>query len=255
MTTMSNAHQEIAAHAKALLAQIQAAPPVKGSVRLTAAQLAAMIDHTLLRQDATPEQIATLCAEAREHRFASVCVNSCYVAQCARALTGSDVLVGTTVGFPLGAMLSAAKAYEAEQAIIRGAHEVDMVINVGAMKAGDYALVKEDIAGVARICHAHGAHLKVIIEACLLTDWEKVAACLLAVEAGADFVKTSTGFSTGGATVADVALMRAVVGAKVGVKAAGGIRTYEDAMAMINAGASRIGASAGVKIIQGMPQM
>ncbi|MGI5915608.1 MAG: deoxyribose-phosphate aldolase [Anaerolineae bacterium] len=209
-----------------------------------------MIDHTLLKPDATPEAVEALCAEAAKHRFASVCVNSCYVAQCVRLLADSGVPVCAVVGFPLGANLSSVKAYEAQQAIALGAAEIDMVIHAGALKAGGYALVRDDIAAVAAACRDGGALLKVIIEAALLTDEEKVIACLLAVEAGADFVKTSTGFGPGGATAADVALMRFTVGEEIGVKAAGGIRTYQDAVAMVAAGASRIGASAGVKIVQ-----
>lgn len=219
-------------------------------VELTAEQMAAMIDHTLLKPEATPEQIATLCDEAREHRFASVCVNPTHVAQCATALQGSGVLVCTVAGFPLGATIADVKAYEARRAIENGAREVDMVINVGALKAGRLAQVRDDIAGVVEVCHARDAACKVIIEAVLLTDQEKVEACLTAVEAGADFVKTSTGFASGGATLHDVGLMRAAVGPRTGVKAAGGIRNYEAAIAMVAAGANRIGASAGVAIVR-----
>lgn len=217
----------------------------------TDGQLAHMIDHTILKPDATQDEIAQLCYEARKYHFASVCVNPSYVKLCNDLLEGSDVLVCTVVGFPLGATPTEVKVFETQQAVREGADEVDMVINVGALKSRDYELVERDIASVARACHAGDAILKVIIEAALLTDEEKVAACQLAKVAGADFVKTSTGFGPGGATAEDVALMRHVVGSAMGVKAAGGIRTYEDARKMIAAGASRIGASASVKIMQG----
>jgi deoxyribose-phosphate aldolase len=217
----------------------------------TDGSLAHMIDHTLLKPDATQDQIAQLCYEARKHGFASVCVNPANVKLCTQLLKDSDVLVCTVVGFPLGATSTESKVFEAQQAIRDGAIEVDMVINVGALKSRDYELVERDIASIARVCHAGNAILKVIIEAALLTDEEKVVACQLAKVAGADFVKTSTGFGPGGATVEDVALMRRVVGLTMGVKAAGGIRTYEDAQKMIAAGATRIGASASVRIVQG----
>jgi deoxyribose-phosphate aldolase len=213
--------------------------------------LAAMIDHTLLKPDATQEQIAQLCFEARKHGFASVCVNPTWVELCAKLLEGSQVKVCTVIGFPLGATEPEVKAFEAQRAIEHGASEIDMVINIGALKARDLELVAKDIRGVVQTSHAHGAIVKVIIEAILLTDEEKTISCLLSKEAGADFVKTSTGFASGGATVHDVALMRKVVGPEMGVKAAGGVRTYEDAENMIKAGATRIGASAGVKILQG----
>jgi len=213
--------------------------------------LAHTIDHTLLKPDATQDQIAQLCFEARKHGFASVCVNSAHVKLCADLLKGSGVPVCTTIGFPLGATPTDVKVFEAQQAIRDGASELDMVINVGALKSRDYELVRGDIAAVARACHAGNSILKVIIEAAFLTDEEKVIACQLAKVAGADFVKTSTGFGPSGATPEDVALMRRVVGPSMGVKAAGGIRTYADAQKMIAAGASRIGASASVKIIQG----
>lgn len=206
------------------------------------------IDHTLLKPDATVEQITKLCREARDYNFASVCVNSCWVRLCAELLRGSGVAVCTVVGFPLGAMIPEAKAYEAEAAIENGATEIDMVINIGALKSKDYRMVAKDLHAVCEVVHEHGALLKVIIEACLLTKEEKVIACLLAKNAGADYVKTSTGFSTGGATVEDVALMRKVVGEEMGVKAAGGIRDKKTAEAMLDAGADRIGASAGIKI-------
>jgi len=216
----------------------------------TDGSLSPMIDHTLLRPDATQEEIAQLCYEARKYAFASVCVNPSYVKLCSDLLKGSDVLVCTVVGFPLGATSTEAKVFETQKAIRDGATEVDMVINVGALKSRDYELVERDIAAVARASHAGGAILKVIIEAALLTDEEKVAASYLTKVTGADFVKTSTGFGPGGATAEDVALMRRVVGPQMGVKAAGGIRTYADAQKMIAAGATRIGASASVRIIQ-----
>jgi deoxyribose-phosphate aldolase len=217
----------------------------------TDGQLSHMIDHTLLKPEATQDQIAQLCFEARKYGFASVCVNPTNVKLCASLLKGTDIDVCTVVGFPLGATPTDVKVFETQQAIREGATEVDMVLNVGALKSRDYELVRNDIASVASACHANDAILKVIIEAALLTDEEKVVACQLAKVAGADFVKTSTGFGPGGATVEDVALMRKVVGPSIGVKAAGGIRTYEDAQRMIAAGATRIGASASVKIIQG----
>ena len=212
--------------------------------------LAKTIDHTLLKPDATPDQIAQLCFEARKHGFASVCVNPTWVKLCAQLLHGSPVKVCTVIGFPLGATAPEVKAFETENAIENGATEIDMVINIGALKARDLELVARDIRGVVTGAHGRGAIVKVIIEAVLLTDEEKTVACLLSKEAGADFVKTSTGFAAGGATVHDVSLMRRAVGPGMGVKAAGGVRTYEDAESMIKAGATRIGASAGVKIIQ-----
>ncbi len=216
----------------------------------TDGSMAHMIDHTLLKPDATQDQIAQLCYEARKYGFASVCINPANVKLCAQLLKDSGVPVCTVVGFPLGATSTETKVFEAQQAIRDGATEVDMVINVGALKSRDYELVERDIASIARACHAGNAMLKVIIEAALLTDEEKVTGCQLAMVAGADFVKTSTGFGPGGATLEDVALMRRVVGPTMGVKAAGGIRTYEDAQKMIAAGASRIGASASVRIMQ-----
>lgn len=213
-------------------------------------RLAHMIDHTLLKPDASQDEIAQLCFEARKFGFASVCVNPANVKLCAQLLKDSGVDICTVVGFPLGATPTDVKVFETQQAIREGATEVDMVINVGAVKSRDYELVERDIASVARACHAGNAILKVIIEAALLTDEEKVVACQLAKVAGADFVKTSTGFGPGGATPEDVALMRKVVGPSIGVKAAGGIRTYQDAQRMIAAGASRLGASASVRILQ-----
>lgn len=206
------------------------------------------IDHTLLKPAATRADIAKLCAEAKEYRFASVCVNSAHIAEVAAALAGTDVAPCCVVGFPLGAMETEAKAFEAARAAALGAKEIDMVMDIGAAKEGDFARVEADIAAVVSAIQGR-AKLKVILECCLLTDEEKTAACLAAKRAGADFVKTSTGFSTGGATEHDVALMRAAVGDDMGVKASGGIRTREDALRMIAAGASRIGASAGIAIV------
>ena len=207
------------------------------------------IDHTILKPETTQEQVEKILSEAKEYDFASVCVNPTWVSLAAESLKDSDVNVCTVIGFPLGANTSAVKAFETEDAIANGADEIDMVINIGALKAGNDALVLDDIKAVV---DASGDKLvKVIIEACLLTDDEKVRACQLSKEAGADYVKTSTGFSTGGATVADVALMRKTVGPDMGVKASGGARSYEDAIAFIEAGASRIGASSGVAIMNG----
>lgn len=207
------------------------------------------IDHTILKPETTQEQVEKILSEAKEYDFASVCVNPTWVSLAAESLKDSDVKVCTVIGFPLGANTSAVKAFETEDAIANGADEIDMVINVGALKAGNDALVLDDIKAVV---DASGDKLvKVIIEACLLTNDEKVRACQLSKEAGADYVKTSTGFSTGGATVADVALMRKTVGPDMGVKASGGARSYEDAIAFIEAGASRIGASSGVAIMNG----
>ena len=207
------------------------------------------IDHTLLRQDATENQIDCLLSEAREYDFASVCVNPTWVEYAKKGLVDTDVKVCTVVGFPLGATTSSVKAFETKEAIQNGADEIDMVINVGALKSGNLALVESDIRAVVEA--SSDKLVKVIIEACLLTDQEKVVACQLAQKAGADFVKTSTGFSTGGATVADVTLMRETVGPEMGVKAAGGARSYEDALAFVKAGATRIGTSAGVAILKG----
>jgi deoxyribose-phosphate aldolase len=212
--------------------------------------IARYIDHTLLKADATRAQITQLCREAREYRFAAVCVNPTNVRLCADLLEDSGVAVASVAGFPLGATPPEVKAYEARQAIQDGATEIDMVINIGALKDGDYDLVKRDIAAVVRVCHDSDAICKVIIEAALLSEQEKAKVCELAQEAGADYVKTSTGFGPSGATTADVALMRHVVGPGMGVKAAGGIRSLADAQAMIEAGASRIGTSAGTKIVQ-----
>lgn len=212
-------------------------------------KITSIIDHTLLAANATTAQIYKLCAEAIEYSFASVCVNSCHVAHCAQLLAGSPVKVCTVVGFPLGAMSTRAKAEEARIAIEDGADEVDMVINIGAAKEGDWAVVSKDIKAVREATEGHV--LKVIIETCLLTDEEKVRACQEAVACGADFVKTSTGFSTGGAKVEDVALMKRTVGDDALVKASGGIRDLATAKAMVEAGASRLGCSSGVAIAKG----
>jgi deoxyribose-phosphate aldolase len=214
-------------------------------------ELASAIDHTLLRADATLEEIDRLCDEALRHRFASVCVNGVHVRRCAEILQGSGVAVCSVIGFPLGAVAPEVKVYEARRAVEDGACEIDMVLNVGALKSGDDEFVRRDIAGVAETVHRLGARLKVILETCLLTDEEKTRACRLAKEARADFVKTSTGFSKGGATVADVELMRRAVGPAMGIKAAGGVRSADDARAMIAAGATRLGASASVAIVSG----
>lgn len=212
---------------------------------------ARMIDHTLLKAEATKEQIEKLCAEAKQFNFASVCVNPTWVKRSSELLQGTDVLVCTVIGFPLGANTPAVKAFEAKDAIANGAKEVDMVINIGALKDKNYDLVQADIAAVVEAAK-DSALVKVIIESCLLTDEEKVKACELAVAAGADYVKTSTGFSTGGATAEDIALMRKTVGPELGVKASGGVRSLEDMKKMVEAGATRIGASSGVAIMNGL---
>ena len=211
--------------------------------------IASYIDHTLLKQDATGQQIDQLCAEAAQYHFASVCVNPYYVARCVKNLKGTDVKVCTVVGFPLGATTTEAKVFETLQAIATGATEIDMVINVCALKSGHIKGVEQDIQALVAACEGK-ALLKVIIETCLLTDEEKVLACQIAKRCGAEFVKTSTGFSTGGATVEDIALMRETVGPEMGVKASGGIRDYAKAKAMVEAGATRIGASAGIAIVE-----
>jgi deoxyribose-phosphate aldolase len=213
-------------------------------------EIARTIDHTLLKAEATREQIEVLCAEARQHGFATVCVNPAWVPLCSELLRGSETGVCTVVGFPLGATLPEVKAYEASRVVAEGASEVDMVLNIGALKSGDYRLCEKDVRSVVEASHRGGAIVKVIIEAALLTDDEKVKACVVSKSGGADFVKTSTGFGPGGATAADVALMRRVVGPGMGVKAAGGVRDLESAQAMLEAGADRIGASVGVKIVQ-----
>lgn len=216
---------------------------------LTPFQISQLIDHTLLRSDATAEQIVQLCTDAKQYSFASVCVNPVYVAQCAQSLQNTPVKVCTTIGFPLGATTTDVKVFEAQQAIQLGASEIDMVIHVGALKAGKQDDVMQDIAAVVDVGHNANALVKVILETCLLTDEEKVTACRLAKSADADFVKTSTGFSTGGATVKDIALMRRTVGEHMGVKASGGVRSLVDATNMVEAGATRIGTSSGVQIV------
>ena len=210
--------------------------------------IAKYIDHTILKPEATIEEVKKLCREAKEYNFASVCVNSCYAKLVSTELTGSDVKTCVVVGFPLGAMTKEAKEFETSDAIKNGANEIDMVINVGALKDKNYDLLKEDIEAVVNAAKDK-AIVKVIIETCLLTDEEKVKACEISKEAKADFVKTSTGFSSGGATKEDIALMRKTVGPDLGVKASGGVRDYKTAMDMINAGASRIGASASIAIV------
>src|SRR5215218_6278931 len=216
----------------------------------TAHDWASLIDHTLLKPEAAEADIRKLCEEAAQFGFASVCVNPGWVKRASEFLKGSGVPVCTVIGFPLGATLPDVKAYEARRSIFNGAKEVDMVINIGALKSGDDCAVEDDIRAVADAAHENGVLCKVIIETALLTDEEKVRACLASKNAGADFVKTSTGFAKGGATVEDVALMRRVVGSDLGVKASGGVKGIEDAKAMVEAGATRIGASVGVKIAQ-----
>jgi deoxyribose-phosphate aldolase len=239
---------------KEVMARLQARqegePPKPAGPTLAPADVARYIDHTLLKPEATKEQIETLCQEAVQYGFYSVCVNSSWVGHCARKLRGSAVKVCAVVGFPLGAMDSRTKAFETRNAISDGASEIDMVINVGALKSGDIKRVEEDIRAVLRACRQTTV-TKVIIETALLTEEEKVLACQVVKKAGADFVKTSTGFSTAGATPEDVALMRRVVGPEMGVKAAGGVRSLEDAVKMIQAGATRLGASSGVAIVTG----
>jgi len=218
--------------------------------KLTASEMARFIDHTLLKPEATPPAFEQLCEEARQYRFKAVCVNSGWVAYVADKLKGTGIAVCSVVGFPLGAMHSRSKAFEARKAVEFGARELDMVLNIGALKAGDLNAVGEDILAVRHEAK-HPTILKVIIETCLLSDTEKIKACEIAQKAGADFVKTSTGFSTGGAKLEDVALMRKIVGPEMGVKASGGIKDFRTAAAMIAAGADRIGAGAGVAIVGG----
>ena len=217
-------------------------------------QLAKMIDHTLLKPYATQEDIVRLCDEAKKYDFAAVCIHPTYVNLASELLRGSGVKVDTVIGFPLGANTLRAKAYEAEVAISEGAEELDMVINIGALKSGDFHLVRKDIVAVVKAAKKGNATLKVIIEACYLTDEEKVRVCQIILESGCDFVKTSTGFGDYGAKVEDVKLLRKIVGNQMGVKAAGGIKTYADALKMINAGASRLGASSGIRILEGCPE-
>jgi deoxyribose-phosphate aldolase len=225
---------------------------ISASERLTKIDpsIAALIDHTILKPEATRADVIKVCREAREYSFASVCVNSYWVPLVRKELAGSPVKVCTVVGFPLGAASTEAKAAEASTAVCAGAQEVDMVINVGALRSGDQEAVKADIEEVVRVSHRGGAIVKVILETALLDDNQKAVACMLAKEAGADFVKTSTGFGPSGATAHDIALMREVVGPQMGVKASGGIRTLQDVQAMTAAGATRIGASASVKIVE-----
>jgi deoxyribose-phosphate aldolase len=215
-------------------------------------KLASLIDHTLLRPEATDDEVIKICKEAMEYSFATVCINPSLVLLCTEILKGSAVKVCTVIGFPLGANTTEVKCYEAEQAMKNGAMEIDMVINIGKLKLKDYQYVYKDIIQVVQIAKAYKGLSKVIIETALLTDGEKVRACILAKDAGADFVKTSTGFSKSGAAASDIALMRFVVGSEMGVKASGGIRTFEDAQRMIESGANRLGTSAGVQIIKGI---
>ena len=218
--------------------------------KLTPQELAGMIDHTFLKAYGGPEPIEKLCSEAREYGFAMVAVNAAEAERCAELLKGSKTRVGVAISFPLGQMTSAAKAFEIRDAIAKGAGEIDMVQNLRALQSGNDALVLAELEDLAKTCREHGVISKVILENCYLTDEQKVRACELAVKAGVDFVKTSTGFGTGGATVADIALMRRTVGPDMGVKAAGGIRTLDAALDMIRAGATRIGTSAGVAIVE-----
>ncbi|MFZ2322915.1 MAG: deoxyribose-phosphate aldolase [Ignavibacteriaceae bacterium] len=224
---------------------------VKTDNKIAVKNLSGMIDHTLLKPDATTSEIKQLCEEAIQYRFASVCVNPSYVEYCFNLIKSSTVKVCTVIGFPLGATTTQSKFLEAEEDVKNGAEELDMVINIGRLKDKDYEYVFNDIKVIADLSKKHLCTSKVIIETCLLSDEEKIIACLLSKAAGANFVKTSTGFSKGGATVHNVTLMKFVVGDRLQVKASGGIRSYEDAIAMVNAGATRLGASAGVKIIAG----
>jgi deoxyribose-phosphate aldolase len=241
--------------AKEVLEQLSKAglsvPPSQGvATSIAPSDLSKYIDHTLLKAEAKPADIDKLCNEAKQYHFFSVCVNSVNVVQCAGNLQGTGIKVCSVVGFPLGAMCTRAKAYETSAAIEDGAREIDMVMNIGAMKAGEFKTVEEDMAAIRRACSG-GVLLKVIIETCLLTTEEIVKACEIAKNVGLDFVKTSTGFSTAGATPEYVALMRKTVGPVMGVKAAGGVRSFSDAVAMINAGATRLGTSGGISIIKG----
>lgn len=228
-----------------------APPPDVAAEEIVPSALAPMIDHTILKPDARREDVSQLCREALQHGFAAVCVNPFWVRQVAGILKGSAVKTCSVVGFPLGATPTDVKAYETRRAIFDGAQEIDMVINIGALKSGDFSLVEQDILEVVRVAAEQGAVVKVILETCLLSQEEKIAACQLARRALADFVKTSTGFSSGGATIDDVRLMKEIVGDCLKVKASGGIRSLADARAMIKAGANRIGTSSGVKIVGG----
>ncbi len=214
------------------------------------AEIARLLDHTILKPETTAGQVVTLCREAKEYGFAGVCINPAFVSLAAGLLAGSPVAVCTVVGFPLGATLPSYKAMETLACMDAGAAEIDVVLNIGALKGQAYGLVLNEVCTVVDLAHNSGAIVKVILENALLSRQEKIIACVLCKAAGADFVKTSTGFSTSGATVKDVALMRQVVGSEVGVKAAGGVRSYADVMAMVRAGANRIGTSSGVKILQ-----
>ena len=238
------------AHARNIVEAGAARLALSVGVKQDPSAVAHLIDHTLLKPEATEDQVAQLCYEARKYNFAAVCVNPNWVRLCKQLLLGSPVKVASVVGFPLGAHSTETKVFETAQAIKDGAEEIDMVMNIGAMKSGDFAVVQRDIHAVVEVAHPLGAIVKVIIEAALLSDDEKVKACELAKAAGADFVKTSTGFGPGGATAHDVALMRRVVGPAIGVKAAGGIKDLKSVDEMVAAGATRIGASAGVKIVQ-----
>lgn len=244
---MSHKLNEIISLADEYLRALPVIPPLLTIPK--GAALAGWIDHTLLKPDATAEQVKKLCAEARQYHFATVCVNPAYIPLAAELLSGSSVGVCSVVGFPLGATFSKMKADETRQVIQAGATEIDTVINIGALKSGDFSLALRDVQAVVKAA-AGKAHVKVILEMCFLEQREKIIGCLLCKEAGADFVKTSTGFGPGGATVDDVALMRRLVGADMGVKAAGGIRTLQDAHRMILAGANRLGASAGISILK-----
>jgi deoxyribose-phosphate aldolase len=242
-TRVEQAVQAVGGPLDALITPAQARPTDLNVVPVTR-----LVDHTLLRPEATPRQIERLCDEALEYHFAAVGVHSGFVGRVAARLSGSDVAPCSVVGFPFGTNLTSVKVYEARQSIAAGAREVDMVLPIGLLKAGEYARVAEDLVDVVRAAHSQGVLVKLILETALLSDEEKVAACLLAAGTGVDFVKTSTGFAGGGATEADVALMRRVVGDRLGVKAAGGIRTLDDARKMVAAGATRLGTSAGVNI-------
>lgn len=239
--------KDIRFQTEAYLSELPPAPPALALP--VSSEIAAWIDHTALKAETTPQQIMKLCQEARDHHFATVCVNPGYVPLAAGVLRASGVGVCSVISFPLGAHLPSSKAVETRMAIEAGATEIDMVVNIGALKADALELVYEDVRTVAEICHERDAHLKVILEMCYLNQREKIAGCLISKAAGADFVKTSTGFGPAGATVEDVALMRRVVGPEIGVKAAGGIRTLADALTMIVAGANRLGASAGISIL------
>lgn len=232
--------------------ELAAAPSEAAEADLTPAEIARLIDHTLLKPEAVESQVRTVCQEALDYNFASVCVNPTWIPLCAELLAGSDVNPCATIGFPLGAMTTASKAFEAADAVSLGATEADMVINVGRLRDREWETVFYDIATVAEVVHGSGVLLKVILETCLLTDEEKIAGSLLTKLAGADFVKTSTGFNKAGATIHDIRLMRATVGPEMGVKAAGGIHSAADVRRMVAAGATRIGASAGVQIMQSL---